>query len=135
MAKRKNTKRQTTTNCWCWHPSTTREHGGSKMNIPLLFTKSYTMCKHIKAADKTFDIVLTKCKKKTIKVMMCRWWKFLYDIFISNFTDLAISHGLFTMKEKKYTQWSLTLRENIYAFLYFQFTVHQVMVATVKRSK
>ena len=32
--------------------------------------------------------------------MMCRWLKFLYDIFIHNVKDLPISHGLFTMKEK-----------------------------------
>ena len=55
-----------------WHPSTTSKHGGSKMNLPLLFIKSYTMCKHIKATDKTFNIVMTKMLQ-TIKVMMmCR---------------------------------------------------------------
>jgi len=60
MTKRKMTKGQTTINCWCCYPSTTWEHGGTKNKLQLPFTKSYTMCQHIKPTDKTFDIVLTK---------------------------------------------------------------------------
>jgi hypothetical protein len=51
------------------------------------------MSQHIKATGKTFDIVLTisECNNQL---------RFLNDIFIKHFTDLAISHDLLTMKEK-----------------------------------